>query len=196
MTRICVAPIVEGHGEVESIRTLLERVWLEMVGGDYIRVLRPSRVPKSQLVQPDKLSNAIEFAFLKLAEVETADRKLVFVLFDADEDCPAELVGRLTAVIERRGDVALVIANVEYETWFLAAAESLATHLDVPQGTDLTDPEGRRLAKATLKKWMRGPYQETLDQPSLTHAFDLHLCRRRSRSFNKLCRELERRHSA
>jgi hypothetical protein len=36
-----VQVIVEGHGEYGSVRTLLERVWYELLGGDSIRVLRP-----------------------------------------------------------------------------------------------------------------------------------------------------------
>jgi hypothetical protein len=36
-------------------------------------------------------------------------------------------------------------------------------------------------------------YAETVDQPRLTAAMDLQMCRERSKSFDKLCRELEKR---
>ena len=48
MSRIRVLPIVEGQGEVESIRLLLERIWREVVGGEFIDVLQPIRSPKSK----------------------------------------------------------------------------------------------------------------------------------------------------
>ena len=34
-----VVVIVEGHGEDGAIRTLLERIWYELLGGDYIEVI-------------------------------------------------------------------------------------------------------------------------------------------------------------
>jgi predicted ATPase len=39
----------------------------------------------------------------------------------------------------------------------------------------------------------RVKYSETIDQPAMTADMDLSLCRRRSPSFDKLCRELEKR---
>ena len=36
----------------------------------------------------------------------------------------------------------------------------------------------------------KGHYSETVDQPALTAKMDLDLCRERSPSFDKLCREL------
>ena len=53
MNRLRVVPIVEGHGEQQSaIRTLLVRLWTELLGGDYIDVLQPIRIPRSKLIQP------------------------------------------------------------------------------------------------------------------------------------------------
>jgi len=40
---------------------------------------------------------------------------------------------------------------------------------------------------------LHGRYAETIDQVRLTTAMDLNLCRSRSKSFDKLCRELEKR---
>jgi hypothetical protein len=93
--------------------------------------------------------------------------------------------------------IACVIADQEYESWFIAAASSLAQHLDV----DSNEP-GLANIQATShqrgKNWIRdrmrrGAYRETVDQPKLTAKMDLALCRKNSPSFDKLCRELEKR---
>jgi hypothetical protein len=56
------------------------------------------------------------------------------------------------------------------------------------------DPEGQRAGKAWVQKRYRGvKYSETVDQPAMTMRMDLSLCRSRSPSFDKLCRELEKR---
>ncbi|HEU5118811.1 MAG TPA: DUF4276 family protein, partial [Isosphaeraceae bacterium] len=93
-------------------------------------------------------------------------------------------------------DVACVLANPEYETWFVAAAESLRAYLRLADDETIPDdPEALRMRKAWISQRFPGPlhYQETRDQPSMTRAMDLSLCRSRSASFDKLCRELEQR---
>ena len=152
MSRIRVIPIVEGHGEVESIRVLLERIWREVVGGEYIEVVQPIRRPKSKLVTDAGLDEAIG-----LAEVERAPRSyptFVLLLLDADESCPAMLATGLRKIVQRHQDhldVAIVIANVEYETWFVAAADAkpLADRFDLARIT-LTQKPGRRQARQRL----------------------------------------------
>ena len=82
-----VAPIVEGHGEVNSaIRIVITRVWTELLGGDYVEVLKPVRQPRTKLVQRDGLLRAIDFADLKIKEVGRNDHAMILVVFDADED--------------------------------------------------------------------------------------------------------------
>lgn len=52
----------------------------------------------------------------------------------------------------------------------------------------------QRCRKAWIEKRIKAPkYSETVDQPAMTAAMDLALCRSRSPSFDKLCRELEKR---
>ena len=51
MNRIVVAPIVEGHGEVECVRNLIYRTRTELLGGEHAEVLSPIRIPKSKLVK-------------------------------------------------------------------------------------------------------------------------------------------------
>jgi len=193
MTEIAVAPIVEGHGEQQSaIRALATRIWHELLQGTSIEVLSPIRRPKSKLVKEDETLRAVDLAALKLAEV-VADRKLVLLLLDADDDCPAILGGRLRTLLQQERphiDSAVVIANVEYETWFVAAAQSLHQYFDLSAAFIADDPELARQGKATVRKLMGGTYGETIDQPRLSAKMDLSICRERSRSFSKLCREL------
>jgi hypothetical protein len=197
MSRINVAPIVEGHGEQKSaIRTLVTRTWTEVLGGDYANVLRPIRIPRSKLVTSDGLLNAIDLAALKLGEIRSGDRSLILVLFDADEDLPCVLAPKLMEVIHGARahlDVALVLANPEYETWFAAAAESLTAFFDLSVAAPSPDPERSGQRKGAVRRWMRGQYSETIDQVRLTTAMDLRLCRTRAKSFDKFCRELARR---
>lgn len=202
MSRPRVAPIVEGHGEVECVPILLRRVW-EMLGGEYIKVIRPFRGGRGRLAKRDDLQRAVRAASLKLSNpTATDDPKLVLLLMDADEDCPKvlgpELLGFARGV-DSRVDVACVLAKVEYETWFVAAAESLSKYLDLTSLAGASDsPEDARHGKRWVEDHFligqqRSKYSETRDQPAMTRAVDLALCRKRAPSFDKLCRDLEQR---
>lgn len=196
MSRIAIAPIVEGHGEQQSaIGTLLRRVWMEVVGGEYVHVLQPIRIPRQKFTRPNELGRAVQLASMKLRQA-LEPKKLVFVLFDADEDLPCVLGPRITAQLMRDRpdlDIALVIANVEWETWFVAAAESLTAYLTFDAANLPEHPEIARSGKGAVLRWMHNRYAETIDQPRMTAVMDLNLARRRSPSFDKLCRELEKR---
>jgi hypothetical protein len=83
---------------------------------------------------------------------------------------------------------------MEFESWFIAAAESIAGHSSLPPGLCApADPESIRDAKGWLQKAMPPgrKYSETIDQPSLASKFDLNAARR-APSFDKMCREIER----
>jgi hypothetical protein len=126
---------------------------------------------------------------------------LILVLVDADHDCPGRLGPELLELARKSHahvDVACVVAKVEYETWFVAAAESLQDYLELPADFRLSGrPEELGLSKGWIEQRFKGTrYSETQDQPAMTRVMDLNLCRTRSPSFDKLCRELERRVSA
>lgn len=197
MTRLAVLPIVEGHGEEKSaIRTLLTRIWTELLGEEYMQVLRPIRRPRAHLVRTRELLRAVDLAELKLREVTLADKKLVLILFDADEDLPCRLAPELLAEVQRERshlDIAVVLANPEFETWFAASAHALTNVFDLSMAAPAADPEQARQKKGAIQRWMHGEYSETLDQPRLTAMIDLAMCRSRSKSFDKLCRVLEAR---
>lgn len=206
MIRLRVVPIVEGHGEVAAVRTLLERIWYELLGGDSLEILQPIRQPRSKIVKPDELLRAVRLAKLKLAQGHPFEnggeeaRGTVLLLIDADDDLPCELAPQLVEIVlhnEADVDFACVIANPEYETWFVGAAESLGRPLTLGSGEEVPDdPESARSKKGWLEAHFSGPYSPTVDQPKLTAAMDLSLCRDRCRSFDKLCRELDQRLNA
>ena len=189
-----IIPIVEGHGEVEAVRILLKRLGREFLNTEF-HVHRPIRRPRSKLVQADELRRAVDLADLKLKGTRsTFGSGLILILLDADADLPCELGPRLLqmAFRERDPQLSCVVANVEYETWFVAAASSLPKFLNLPDAVP-SDPEGLRQGKGWIKRYFNGAkYSEVVDQPRLTYAMDLHLCRQRSPSFDKLCRDLQR----
>lgn len=198
MSRLRVAPIVEGHGEDNAVRILLQRIWMELLGGEYIDVLKPLRVSKLKLVQPRELSRTVELAVrnLRLKPLASRDPEMVLILLDADEDAPCLLGPRLLEIARAQrfdSNIACVVANVEYETWFVASAPSLTGYLNLSRDEALPDaPEVARLGKGWIQR-RRIKYSETVDQPAMTRAMDLTLCRSKSPSFDKLCRDLDAR---
>ena len=191
---LAVAPIVEGHGEEAAVPILVRRLFAELFVSP-VNVLKPIRIPRSKLVKPLELIRAVSLGALKLNHVN-ADCKLVLVVFDADQDRACELAPALCAEIEKEQshvDVAVVLAVSEYETWFVAAAESLSKYLIIESSDVPIDPEASGAKKAWIEERFRGKYAETISQPALSAEMDLALCRTRSRSFDKLCRELEKR---
>ena len=194
MKQLRVAAIVEGHGEYQSIRVLLTRVWHEILGGEWIDVLQPIRQKRHKLAKQSELEKAVQLAALKLANVPGATiPSVIVILVDADEDLPCRLAPKLLNLAKAaRSDVDImcVVANIEYETWFVAAAESLRDYLSLPVAPN--DPEKHRHGKGWIERCFKGTkYSETQDQPAMTAKMDLAMCRVRSPSFDKLCRELE-----
>lgn len=91
-------------------------------------------------------------------------------------------------------EIACVIAKVEYEMWFVAAANSLRDLLTISPDENIPlDPEADRLGKSWVAdRFHAAKYSETVDQPRLTARMDLMDARQNSPSFDKLCRELEK----
>lgn len=201
MRKLQVLPIVEGHGEERAVRILLERLAQELRAGSFVEILHPIRQPRTRLVKERHLQRSVELAAVKLRQrTEDGVPQLILLLLDAEEDPACTLAPQLLAWMRQSRsdfDCACVLAVHEYETWFVAAAESLGEHLDLEGETPPPDPEQERLRKAWIKKRFRGvSYSETIDQPAMTAQMDLKLCRERAPSFDKLCRELEQRLNA
>ena len=185
-----VVSIVEGHGDVEAVRLLLRRIFHEYLNRTDVTILRSIRVPKTKLLKSGELERAVE-----LAARQTQDGDAVLIIMDADDDCPAELAPQLLSrATEARADrhVRVVLANKEYEAWFIAAVASIAGHRGLR--SDLSPPaapETIRDAKGwlTQSSHFDKAYREPLDQPALTQIFDLHQARA-CPSFDKLCRDM------
>ena len=190
MTPIKVGLVVEGHGDFKAAPILFRRIGYDIDPSVPLDIQQPIRKPRSSLVyKAGELERAVELAALK-----ARPRGGVFVLFDSDDDCPAELAPRLLARAEPAGmglPVSVILPQREFEGWFLAAAESIRGKRGLP--ADLAppkNPEDVRGAKGWLRERMHGHvYSETIDQPALTAIFDLNQAKG-AKSFNKCYRDL------
>ena len=85
-----IQPIVEGHGDVAALPILLRRlvneaeIWAADIG-------RPIRRPRSRLVKEEEIQRAVRLALLQ------PDCGAVLILFDGDDDCPADVGPTLQA---------------------------------------------------------------------------------------------------
>jgi hypothetical protein len=183
--------IVEGHGECESVPILIRRIARRLDPGLVVQIPHPVRVTKSKLLKPRELERAVD-----LAAMSVGGNGGILVILDSDDDCPAELApGLLARAQTARGDLpsAVVLPNREFESWFLAAAQSLRGYGGFPEDLESpTDPEAIRGAKEWLGLRVRaGAYSSTVDQASLTAQFNFDLARR-APSFDKCYREVIR----
>ncbi|MEI6656680.1 MAG: DUF4276 family protein [Verrucomicrobiota bacterium] len=167
-------PIVEGHGEQKALPLLIRRIFVEISPFTFPIVNPPIRVKSgSFLNDPDYFEKYVTYAADKAAQAGGE----VLILLDCEDDCPAELGPRLLAQARTlRGDVpcSVVLAHREYETWFLAAAESLRGLSGLPD--DLvppSQPEAIRGAKEWLGRQMDQPYDPIIHQAAFTARFDL-----------------------
>lgn len=191
MPPLSIACIVEGHGEVEAVPILVRRVAERVDPSLFIRIPRPLRITRSQLLRPRELERAIE-----LAARQVGPQGGILVLIDSDDDCPAQHGPQLLArARQARSDIPIgvVLAKREFEGWFLASAESLRGRRSLPD--DLLPPsdlEAVRGAKEWIARHMIGSvsYSETIDQPALTAVFDLDQAAARAHSFDKCLREV------
>ena len=185
-----IVTIVEGHGEVEAVPILLRRMAQRISPETAVDLPKPIRVNRNKVVRAGELERAVALAAAR-AEADGC----ILILLDADEDCPANLAPRLLdRAVQARPDrdIRVVVAKMEYEAWFLAAAASLAGRSGIDEAIAPPDhPEAIRDAKGWLSARMpRGqPYRETLHQASFSAAFDLDSART-APSFDKLWRDV------
>lgn len=145
-------------------------------------------------VDERELGRALDTAGTLLKYTDSQARRFALLLCDADEDLPCELAPRILAAARQvRADLDLVcvMARREYEAWFIAAADSLSKFLSLQPGDAAASADPENHGEKWVSTRFRGvSYQKTVDQAKLTAAMDLELCRARSRSFAKLCREI------
>lgn len=192
MTSFRLIAIVEGHGEVRAVPVLIHRLvsfWRRSLN----LVIYPAlRVHRDRFIRVNE-----EFhRYVELAARRVRPNGAVLILLDAEEDCPAKLGPSLTKRARHLiGDVpfSVVLAKRKFESWFLAAAPSLAGTESLPgkletppDPEDLADPK-RWLAEQLLK----GKYIETHHQVEFTRRMDLELASQ-APSFERFTRELTR----
>lgn len=192
MNRVRIATIVEGHGEVEALPVLIRRIAVEVDSALDAKIWPIIRVPADRLKKQGELERTVDLAARKLG-----GEGAVFILLDCDWDdgCPKwDAPVLLDRARSARPDVpvSLVLAYKEYEAWFIAAAESIRGKHRLSETLErVPEPEGIRGAKEWLNSRMppNQPYVETIDQPALTHLFDMRAARR-ANSFDKCFREI------
>ncbi|WP_082524478.1 DUF4276 family protein [Pseudorhodoferax sp. Leaf274] len=187
---IKVASIVEGDGEVAALPILLRRLASECVPAASVSALPPIRVRRDRFLNKED-----EFRRqLLLAAAKCEDQGWILVVLDADDDCPkdlgADIYQRAQQVIPHRR-LSVVLANREFEAWFIAAAHSLQGMRGFNIAADAhIEAERPRDAKGWMREHMRsGTYRELVDQPAFASTFDLQQAHDNSRSFRKLCKE-------
>jgi hypothetical protein len=194
MNGVRIAAIVEGDGECEAVPVLVRRIAQDLDPGLVPKVM-PFRIPASRLLKQGEVERAVGLAARKLQ-----GKGGILIVLDCDwpDGCPArEGPALLRRAVAARTDlpVSVVLAKMEYEAWFLAAAESLrgkhnlSTTLDPPPS-----PETIRGAKEWLSDRMEQgqSYAATADQAALTKSFDMAVARQRADSFDKCYREVSR----
>ena len=183
--------IVEGHGDVEAVRVLLRRVLQEKWQRYDVVIERSMRVPKGKLLKPGELERAVRFS----GKRRTSATDGIVVLVDADDDCPAELAPAMaTRAAESRPDrrISVVIAKSEFESWFVAAADSLAGFRGLADSLVApANAERIRDAKGWLSSNMPTglTYRETIDQAAFASRIDLEQAQQ-CPSFDKFAREI------
>lgn len=188
-----VTSIVEGDGEVGALPVLLRRLndWLSPE--NYVQISKPIRVRRDRFLNKDE-----EFRrMVLLAADKCGANGWVLILLDADDDCPSDLGKqiRLRAQnIAPERNISVVLANREYEVWFIAAAESLNGQRGFSvTNSDRADPERIRDAKNWISSRIKdGKYRETTDQPAFSAVMNLQQAKDNSRSFLKLCSEWQK----
>jgi hypothetical protein len=190
---VAVSCIVEGDGEVAAVPVLLRRLGLWLTPAAFPAILPPIRVRKDRFLNREDEFNK----YLKLASAKCGPAGWVLILLDADDDCPArsgtDIFTRARSKLAH-ARLGVVLANREYEAWFIAGASSLNGCRGFVCGENdaQTDAELHRNAKEWIKQRMAAGAYGISDQAAFSARIDLELVRRRSRSFRKLCAEWQR----
>jgi hypothetical protein len=193
MLKLDLCSIVEGKkGERFAVPILLRRLRDLIAPTLDLRIHRPIFVPRNKITKTQELERAME-----LAARQSLEPRAIFILLDADDDPPCILGPQLLEKARQiRPDIpsGVVLANREYEAWFLAALPSLAGRRGIADHPDIIDdPEKNRDPKGILRRFMTGigSYSPVVDQPALTALFDLEMARKQAPSFDKCWRVVE-----
>lgn len=186
-----IASIVEGHGEQQAVRRLLRRIATDAAPQAPMRANEPIRIKSGSFFNDTRyFSRYVNLAAAK-ARQEAAGH--VLILLDCEDDCPARFGPRLldqARAVAPDVNIIVALAHREYETWFMAAAESLRGVEGMSGAVGRpADPEATRDAKGWLGRHMPHGYDPISHQLAFTHAFDLDAARTIA-SFDRLYRKI------
>jgi hypothetical protein len=131
MAKYVIVPIVEGRGELDAVPILL-RCWLKFRRFPNVEVHSDGPVYAGgkgnfTATYDGILGRGVEH-FTRLAWLRRPD--VILILLDADEECPVTLASALLArartQVPHDCPIGVVVANREYEAWFLAAFASVS----------------------------------------------------------------------
>jgi hypothetical protein len=183
-----IAPIVEGHGEVQALPILLRRLAADLAPEIDLQLNPALRVKVGSFLAEDGGGYFDKYIELAARKAKVWPRSCVLILLDCEDFCPSQLGPRiLERAINCRRDVnyLVILAHREYETWFLAAAESLRGICGLPNNVCSPDnAESIRDAKGWLSRQMPVPYNEPEHQPRMTTEFDFEKAKQ-SHSFDR-----------
>jgi hypothetical protein len=185
-----ILPIVEGQSEVESVPILLRRI-RDLMQAFNIDIAKPFRVKRNKVVLPGELERAITQGIRDRSNIGA-----ILLLLDAEDDCPAKLGLQLVERCKQTTQfpIAVVLAKIEMEGWFLGGKESLRGVCNIK--TDAVapqNPESIRGAKERLSKNMEHGrrYLEVDDQPTFAAKVNFDLTKDRCPSFDKFLRDVQ-----
>lgn len=193
-----IVAIVEGYGETEAVPILLTR-WLRHRNFTNFKVLEPIRATGTDAIkQPYNEGRRMGVEHFVHTAISSRDPDAILVILDADDDCPAELAPKLLARAKSVTNVPIgvVLANRQYETWFLASLRTLQRAGEIPADAKLpryADIEVEQGCKDKLSKILGRKYNERNDQPEFTEYLSFRkTMKSRSRSYRHLLDTLER----
>jgi len=191
-----IFPIVEGEGEIEAVPKLIVKILHHLGRYDFVSVAGRNARGCDNLKKREFLERLIR------AAEELDGVAAVLIVVDADDNCPKVLAAELSQTVREIGvrvAVAVVVANREYEAWFLASLATIA-------GQNLTGGSvlpadckfvGDVEAKSGVKEWITAQlpkgfsYKPRTDQGVLTQKIDVELAVQNSRSFRRLVHAIE-----
>ena len=180
-----IQPFVEGRGDDEAIRVLLMKL-LNIAGHYSLPINKPIRRNRDEYLDKDKLRKSLEIGLLR------PECKAILILFDADDACPKEIAPCIEKWANefsgaRSVPSVVIMANKEYEAWFLAAIETMSVSPRLRRPPQpFVEPENVRDAKGKFEEFLTDFYSARTDQAKFTAAMDLKLVYQRSRSFRRL----------
>jgi hypothetical protein len=199
--------LVEGHGDVEAVPILVKRLLVEYSAFDAVLLdSKPLRVGEYSKVSRCNFGEWQRF--LKVA-AKRKDCGGCLLLLDGDSQtkvdgapfCAWRAARRLAEEARKVGggtlfSVAIVFACMEFESWLIAGAESLAGRSfsrgrrELPDAIEPLPPNPElnpRDAKGWFKKRVMNGYNPARDQGELTRLVDVDLIRQKGmRSFQRL----------